>query len=127
MAIFDRYNEIVGEYGDKSSTTNNVAELKKSSYDIVGINVNQVPVIIEAIDRYVDSVRNAINDLGGQTPSSALAGTVGQELSRYQGKIMEDAYAVVSRLLVFKDKLEAVAKVYRNVAQQNVDRFNGQM
>lgn len=89
-------------------------EMYSSTYDVVGINVNQVPNMKNAIDNYVDAVKEYLSGINTKlNTQQAIKGTGMEEaVSQYIDDVVKYCKAVCSNLLAFSDKLTAVQKAW---------------
>lgn len=79
---------------------------------VVGINVNQIPAMKNAIRTYVDGIQAALGELVNYDPEIGFKGEYTVELKNYIQAIIETCNAIVSNMLAFNDELTKVQQAY---------------
>lgn len=99
-----------------SSTVNRtIAEVESSFRNgttVVGINVNHIPAMKDAVRKYVDNIKNALNELNAYDPQVAFKGEYAQAMTTYIEAVKTACNAICSQMLAFNDQLTKVQQAY---------------
>ena len=117
--IRDQFSSFVG------NNKANISSIMSSGYTVVGINVDQIPQMKNAIRTYIDNIRTKLDELQNYDPTVAFKGTetVGA-LKGYIEGVKEVSEALISNLLVFCDQLTEVETAYKNKDATNASVIN---
>lgn len=86
----------------------------KNGTTVVGINVNQIPAMKQAIREYVTSIETALKELKNYDPEVAFKGEdIVPALKGYIDAVIETCGAIVSNMLAFNDQLTEVENAYK--------------
>lgn len=100
--------------GTVKKVVSDVSSVFKNGATVVGINVNQIPTMKEAIRNYVADIEKALAELKNYDPTVAFQGEqVVIALQDYIDAVIETCGAIVSHMLAFNDQLTEVEKAYR--------------
>ena len=83
--------------------------------DVVGINANKIPDIIDAIEEYIARVDKKLNKLKENANSStvkAMQGEYAAATKLYVQTSSDVCYRIITQLRYFEDKLIAVGEAY---------------
>lgn len=96
---------------------------KESTYSVVGINVNEVDNMREAIRVYVQAIKDHLNGIEplATADNAFKSEEVQKAVQDYITKVKEYCMNLVSQLLAFSDKLADV----KNAWQANMDALAG--
>ena len=88
------------------------------SGDIVGINANKIPDMINAIEEYINRINNHLNDIKTNTSTeNAMKGEYAAAVRTYVGTACDVCYKIISQLRYFEDKLILVRDAYQQKDQ----------
>ena len=83
-------------------------------YDFIGINVNGVPAMEEAIDHYCSEVKALLEEIEEKTdPHSAFAGQFVEELKTFIEAVKNSCLSLVDSLGDFKKDLNSAAEAMK--------------
>ena len=96
------------------------------SVTVVGINAQKIPAMIEAINTYVNKVKN---HLDGIKPTADANGAYkGEEVQKavenYVNKVKEYCFNLTSQLRAFNDKLSDIASAYDKNKRKLAENIN---
>lgn len=118
-------NQIAGREGSRAGVGNTT----KSEYSVVGINVNKIPDVQNAIDEYVRGLEEHINQIEANADPNAafLSEDVQASVKNYLEKVKTYCKNLESQLIAFSDKLSEVRTAWetgtKNIAS-GVDSSN---
>ena len=100
--------------------------LSSGGYTVVGINVEQIPAMKDAIRTYIDNVRTKLDELKNYDPRVAFKGeeTVTALVTYIEG-VKDVSEALISNLLVFCDQLTEVQRAYEAKDASNASVIRG--
>lgn len=85
---------------------------------VVGINVNHVPKMVDAINEYIKGVNDVINRLNSEvTTKDAFSGQYATAVSNYVAAVEKVCKSVISELEIFKSKLNEISASYTSKDQ----------
>jgi len=81
--------------------------------DVVGINVNKIPDMIQAIEDYINKINNHLDEIKTNTSTeNAMKGEYATAVKAYVGAACDVCYKITSQLRYFEDKLMMVQEAY---------------
>lgn len=95
-------------------TIDQVTSLFQNGTTVVGINVNQIPSMKEAIRKYVDNLNQILAKLDAVDPSIAFKGVYAEAVTEYILSVKQACQSVISNMLAFNDQLTKVQEAYEN-------------
>lgn len=108
-------NTIQDTFGSIATRTiNDVQSFFQNGSTVVGINVQQIPTMKEAIRSYVSDIQSALGELVNYDPEIAFKGEHVTKLKEYIEAIIESCNAIVSNMLAFNDELTKVQQAYQD-------------
>ena len=124
--ISDWCNALVGDVGANVTSA--------FSGDVVGINANKVPNMIDAIEAYIQRINSHLDEIKTNTSTeNAMKGEYALAVKEYVTAACDVCYKITSQLRFFEDKLISVQKAYaakdENLAStisQNATEMNSQ-
>lgn len=81
---------------------------------IIGINVNQIPQMKQAVRSYVDGLQKQLDKLNAIDPKTAFKGEISTAIVEFIDAVKQACQAVVSNMLAFNDQLTKVQAAYEN-------------
>lgn len=106
-------NSIKDMFGNTANKTiAEVESLFKNGSTVVGINVNQIDSMKQAIRNYVDNLQKTLDKLDAVDPTIAFKGEVTGAIIEYINAVKTACQAVVSNMLAFNDQLTKVQEAY---------------
>lgn len=97
------------------------------SGDVVGINANEIPNMISAIDSYISAVNGQLDKLTEKANTStakAMQGEYAEATKQYIQAAAKTCYNIVTQLKYFQDKLNAVKAAYDKKDQNMSSTIN---
>lgn len=83
--------------------------------DVVGLNANKIPEMIDAIEAYIKRVETHLNNIKTSTSTeNAMKGEYAIAVKTYVQTACDTCYEITSQLRYFEDKLIAVEKAYKS-------------
>lgn len=83
------------------------------SGDVVGINANKIPEMIQAIEDYIARINNHLDEIKTNTSTeNAMKGEYAAAVKAYVGAACDVCYKITSQLRYFEDKLIMVQEAY---------------
>lgn len=107
-----KIKDLFGNTANK--TISQVESLFKNGTTVVGINVNQIPNMKQAIRNYVNQLQDTLNKLDSVDPTVAFKGEMTGAIVEYIEAVKTACQAVVSNMLAFNDQLTLVEDAYKN-------------
>ena len=95
--------------------------------DVVGINANKVPEMINAIEDYIQRVKTETDKLKEKAEAStvkAMQGEYAAATKKYVETSAEVCYRIITQLRYFQDKLVAVKEAYQAKDQNMASTIN---
>lgn len=81
--------------------------------DVVGINANKVPEMIDAIENYITRINAHLDEIKTNTSTeNAMKGEYALAVKEYVTAACDVCYKITSQLRFFEDKLVSVQKAY---------------
>lgn len=106
-------NQVKDLFGNTANKTiAEVESLFKNGSTVVGINVNQIDSMKQAIRNYVDNLQKTLDKLDAVDPNVAFKGEVNTAIVEYINAVKTACQAVVSNMLAFNDQLTKVQEAY---------------
>lgn len=111
--------QIAGRENSRSEAATSV----KSSYDVVGINVNKIPSVQTAITSYINKIKAQIDVLEPKAIASNayLSDDVQTAVEQYITKVKTYCSNLISQLEAFSDKLDDVKLAWEQGAGKIAD------
>lgn len=106
-------NQVKDLFGNTVNKT--IAEVEsvfQNGSTVVGINVNQIDAMKQAIRNYVDNLQKTLDKLDAVDPTVAFKGEVTGAIIEYINAVKTACQAVVSNMLAFNDQLTKVQEAY---------------
>ena len=94
-------------------TLSEVESAFKNGTTVVGINVNQIQTMKEAVRGYVDNIKKALQELETYDPEVAFKGEYALAMTEYINAVKTACNAIVSQMLAFNDQLTKVQEAYQ--------------
>lgn len=115
-------NTISGREESRSAISNDL----RSQYSVVGINVEGIPAMREAIRVYVKAVEDHLNGIEplADAQNAYKSSDVQQSVKEYIEKEKVYCINLTSQLLAFSDKLADVSKAWVESAQGMASKVN---
>lgn len=98
-----------------STVTKTVSEVESSFRNgttVVGINVNSIPMMKEAVRNYVYGIKEALNKLNAYDPQVAFKGEYSAAMTTYIEAVRTACNAICSQMLAFNDELTKIQQAY---------------
>lgn len=93
--------------------------------DVVGINVNKIPQMKQAIESYVKKVQAHLEKIKTETKTAnAMQGEYAEAVKSYVGTACDVCYKITSHLRYFEDKLTAVQNAYTKKDEKMAGTIN---
>jgi len=81
--------------------------------DVVGINANKIPEMIDSIEQYILRINTHLDDIRTNTSTdSSMKGEYAAAVKEYVKTACDVCYKITSQLRFFEDKLVSVQKAY---------------
>ena len=116
-ANLNKANEVLN--GIHGQDINSIDELLSSAFDklrstnydgVVGLEVGRVDDMINAIDRYIESIDNALSPLDGSSAKNAFGDQISSSIEEFVSKVKVACLAFTSNIQGFKDDLREIRK-----------------
>lgn len=93
-------------------TVSEVESAFRNGTTVVGINVGHIPAMKDAVRKYVDNIKTALNELNSYDPQVAFKGEYSQAMTVYIEAVKTACNAICSQMLAFNDQLTKVQQAY---------------
>lgn len=110
-----------------SSLVGDVSTAVTSAFsgDVVGINANKIPEMIESIEEYIKRVNTHLEEIKTNTSTeNAMKGEYAAAVKAYVGAACDVCYKITSQLRYFEDKLMMVQEAYAQKDSQLAGTIN---
>ncbi len=106
---------------------NGLSSFNNNTYDVVGLNTQQIPMMKEAIRAYIEEIKAHLRKIDiSVDPSIGVKGAnVEQAVRDYIGRVVFYCNQVLSYLAAFNDKLQKVQEAWEAYDKSTADTIRG--
>ena len=110
-------------YSDIIGSVNNLQQFWHTT--TVGINIDQIPIMKNAISLYVDRLNNHLNQVKRDADTSqAFKGDYARAVRSFVDAVCNSCANIISNLLAFNDDLDKVMEAYRQKDESMASEIN---